>query len=289
MGAKFLLLALLVPAAMAADPCAADQNNGFELDECGNDKSGKQCCHPTQQVCLEGKPLDKDEIFECSTNRALYGMKVVTVLIIPILASVFLLAAFIIMAKQVKNMAKPKPALAILCLPQTLLSIVLAFSPLWKFGLYSAFVAVVVFFMMKVKGNKWVVLAIITLQIFNLLAAMGAYGSSGVFVPVGLLSADNVHSWEAGAIDTMTQGMFSGPTCSAYYGGFFNVEAVELANEEADPAVKFYGYCSDSTLALMGSVVMAKIVFQMFMLLFSIQLMVDQLGGGENERMKAAD
>jgi hypothetical protein len=150
--------------------------------------------------------------------------------------------------------------------------------------LYSAFIAVIVFYMMKVKGNKWVVLAIITLQIFNLLAAMGAYGASGVFVPVGLLSADNVHSWQYGAVDTMIGGSdntFTGGACSAYYGGFFNTEAVERDNEGADPLVMFDGYCSDATLALMGAVVMTKIMFQMFMLLLSMKLMVDQFEGGE--------
>merc|ERR1719463_956855 len=96
---------------------------------------------------------------------------------------------------------KPKPALAILCLLQTLLAFLVVFSPMWKFALYSAFVAVIVFHMMKVKGNKWVLLAILVLQIFNLVATMGAYGASGTFVPLGLLSADNVKSCEAGAID----------------------------------------------------------------------------------------
>merc|ERR1719428_1767542 len=160
----------------------------------------KVCCHPAQQVCLSGTPKGGDEQFECSSNRALYGMKVVTVLIIPICSSVFLLGAFIIMAKQVRRM-KPKPVLSLLCLVQTLLAFLVVFSPLWKFALYSAFVAVIVFHMMKVKGNKWVLLTILVLQIFNLVATLGANGTSGTFVPLGLLSADNVKSWETGAID----------------------------------------------------------------------------------------
>merc|ERR1719252_272104 len=121
----------------------------------------------------------------------------------------------------------PKPPLALLCLAQTLLSALIVFSMWWKFALYSAFVAVIVFYMMKVKGNKWVLLTIIALQIFNLLATIGAYGTSGTFVPLGLLSADNVKSWEAGAIDAA----MGSSGCSAYYGNFFNVESVELQNE----------------------------------------------------------
>jgi len=310
MVAKLFLLALVIPASIAQDTsgsggtaaagtgaagtgtgaagaadatskpalpdCTADKNNGFELTDCGNDKT-KTCCHPAQQVCLSGTPKDKDEQFECSSNRALYGMKVVTVLIIPICSCIFLLGAFIIMAKQLRMM-NPKPALGWLCLLQTLLAFLIVFSPVWKFALYSAFVAVIVFHMMKVKGNKWVLLAIITLQMFNLLATIGAYGTSGTFVPLGLLSADNVKSWELGAIDTVTPGA----GCSAYYGNFFNVENVELQNEGADPLVKFQGYCGDNWLATVRSAIAAKTVIQLFMLLLSLQLLTTQLGAQED-------
>jgi hypothetical protein len=209
-------------------------------------------------------------------------MKVVTVFIIPICSCVFLLAAFAIMFKQtqVKNV-KPRPWLALLCMAQTLLAILVVFSPMWKFALYSAFVAVIVFYMMKVKGNKWVLLAIIALQIFNLVATIGAYGTSGTFVPMGLLSADNVKSWETGVID------YAGSGCSAYYGNFFNVESVELQNEGADPLVKFQGYCGDSWLATVVATVAAKAVIQLFMLVLSTQLLGNQLGGQESDEMKA--
>merc|ERR1712118_561812 len=103
----------------------------------------------------------------------------------------------------------------------------------------SAFVAVIVFHMMKVKGSKWVLITIIVLQVFNLVATIGAYGTTGTFVPLGLLSADNVKSWEAGAIDA---GIGASNGCSAYYSNYFNVESVELKNEGADPLVKFSGY-----------------------------------------------
>jgi len=277
MAAKLLLLALLIPVSHADDKCSADKNNGFEYAECGNDKA-KLCCHPTQQVCLSGTPKGGDETFECSSNRALYGMKVVTVLIIPICSCVFLLAAFIIMAKQVKMM-KPKPALALLCLVQTLLAFLVVFSPVWKFALYSAFVAVIVFHMSKVNRNKWVLLAIIILQIFNLVATIGAHGTSGTFVPFGLFSADNVKSWEKGAIDSVTPGA----GCSAYYGNFFNVESVELQNEGADPLVKFHGYCGDNWLAVVGATIAVKTVIQLMMLVLSLQLLGAQLGGQEAE------
>eukprot|EP00746_Dinoflagellata_sp_MGD_P155281 gnl/MRDRNA2_/MRDRNA2_85288_c0_seq1.p1 gnl/MRDRNA2_/MRDRNA2_85288_c0~~gnl/MRDRNA2_/MRDRNA2_85288_c0_seq1.p1 ORF type:complete len:286 (+),score=64.94 gnl/MRDRNA2_/MRDRNA2_85288_c0_seq1:94-951(+) len=278
MGAKLLFVALLITASNAQQDCSADKNNGFELSECGNGDT-KICCHPAQQVCLSGTPKGGDEQFECSTNRALYGMKVVTVLIIPICACIFLLAAFFIMVKQVRAQS-PKPPLALLCLCQTLLSVLVVFSMWWKFALYSAFIAVIVFHMMKVKSNKWVLLAIFVLQIFNLLATIGAYGTSGTFVPLGLLSADNVKSWEAGAIDT-AMGLPSG--CSAYYGNFFNVENVELQNEGADPLVKFSGYCSDGWLVTIAATIAVKAVFQLFMLMLSLQMLGTQLGGGEQK------
>merc|ERR1719243_541881 len=134
--------------------------------------------------------------------------------------------------------------------------------------------------MRKVKSNKWVLLTIMLLQIFNLLATMGAYGTSGTFVPLGLLSADNVKSWEAGAIDAAL-GSTSG--CSAYYGNFFNVESVELQNEGADPLVKFSGYCSDGWLATIAATIAVKTVFQLFMLVLSLQMLVAQLGGGDQK------
>jgi len=182
------------------------------------------------------------------------------------------------------SLFRSAPPLALLCLAQTLLSVLVVFSMWWKFALYSAFVAVIVFHMMKVKGSKWVVLAIIVLQIFNLLATIGAHGTSGTFVPLGLLSADNVKSWEVGVIDSA---MGSASGCSAYYGNFFNVEKVELQNEGADPLVKFSGYCSDAWLTTVAATIAVKTVFQLFMLVLSLQMFVTQLGGGEVKELKA--
>lgn len=153
---------------------------------------------------------------------------------------------------------------------------------LWKFALYSAFVAVMVFYIMKVDRNKWVLLAIIILQICNLVATIGAYGTSGTFVPLGLLSADNVKSWEVGAIDAVAPGA----TCSAYYGNFFNVESVELQHEGHDPLVKFTGYCSDNWMTTVGSTIAAKTMIQLFMLMCSLQLLGAQLGG-QDDQLKA--
>jgi len=284
MSAKFLFLALLTVATNAKQDCSGDKTNGFEYSECGSGDT-TICCHPTQQVCLSGTPKGGDEAFECSANRALYGMKVVTVLIIPIVSCIFLLAAFIIMFKQVKGVS-PKPKLALLCLAQTILSILVVFSQSWKFALYSAFVAVIVFHMMKVKGSKWVLITIIVLQVFNLLATIGAYGTSGTFVPLGLLSADNVKSYEVGQIDAA---MAAQAGCSAYYGNFFNVEAVEYANEGHDPMVKFSGYCSDGWVTTVAAVIAVKTVFQLFMLVISVQMLGTQLGGADqSEELKAS-
>jgi hypothetical protein len=284
MGGKFLLLALLIPASNAAD-CSADKNNGFEKAECGSGDS-KICCHPVQEACITATPKGADEIFECSANRALYGMKPVKIFIIPICSGIFLLATFILMAKAVKTM-KPRPAISVLCLVQTLLAVLVVLSPLWKFALYAAFVAVIVFYTTKAKRNQWVLLVLITVQIFNLLAAIGAYGASGTFVPVGLLSSDNVMSWGTGMIDSGAQ---AGAVCSAYYGNYFNVESVELQDEGADPLVMFHGLCSDGWLAVVFSAIMAKAVIQLFMLLLSMQLLDERLGGQvqEDKELKAA-
>merc|ERR1711904_565744 len=161
----------------------------------------------------------------------------------------------------------------------TLLAMLVVFSQGWKFALYSAFVAVMVFFMGQVKGKKWITIGIMVLQLFNLLATIGAYGTSGVFVPLGLLSEDNVKSWESGIIDMKTK--MTGPGCSGYYGNYFKVESVELKAAGADPEVKSYGFCSDSWMTTVGAVVMCKAVTQLFMLMLSLRLFVAELDGGE--------
>jgi len=155
------------------------------------------------------------------------------------------------------------------------------FSTVWKFALYSAFVAVIVFFMGQVKGQKWITIGIMVLQLFNLLATISAYGTSGVFVPLGLLSEDNVKSWESGIIDMQTQ--MKGSVCSGYYGNYFNVEKVELNAEGADPEVKFHGFCNDSWMTTVGAVVMGKAVIQLFMLVLSLRLFLAEVDGAEQK------
>merc|ERR1712118_183714 len=173
-------------------------------------------------VCLSGTPKGGDEAFECSANRALYGMKVVTVLIIPIVSCIFLLAAFIIMFKQVKGVS-PKPKLALLCLAQTILSILCFFTVME-------------------------ICAVLGIRCSHRLShdeserqqvgldyhhrATGLQSASDDWClwhkwylrSFGPPSADNVKSYEVGQIDAA---MAAQAGCSAYYGNFFNVEAVE--------------------------------------------------------------
>jgi len=114
-----------------------------------------------------------------------------------------------------------------------------------------------------------------------LLATIGAYGTSGVFVPLGLLSEDNVKSWETGIIDMKMK--MNGPGCSGYYGNYFTVESVELKAEGADPQEKSYGYCSDNWMTTVSAVIMGKAVVQLFMLVLSLRLVVTELDGAEQK------
>jgi hypothetical protein len=288
--AQLFFIALLISATNAEqDPCSADKNNGFELSSCG-EGGNKVCCHPVQQVCLSGKPKEGDEQFECSSNRAFYGMKVVTVLIIPICSCIYLLVAAGIMisnSRKLKHHGR-RWELALLCSAQAILSIFVVFSMWWKFALYSSFMAVIVFYMMQVKGHTWVLVTIVVLQIFNLLATLGAYGTSGTFVPLGLLSADNVKSFEQGAIDAA---IASSTGCSAYYGNYFTVESVELMNEGADPLVKYYGYCGDGWMVTVAAFIAFKAVIQLFMLVLSLQLLGKRLGHdvSDHRELKSSD
>jgi len=87
-----------------------------------------------------------------------------------------------------------------------------------------------------------------------------------------------------GAIDAA---LASSSGCSAYYGNFFNVENVELQNEGADPLVKFSGFCSDAWLTTIAATIAVKTVFQLFMLVLCLQMLVAQLGGGDQKELKA--
>jgi len=208
---------------------------------------------------------------KCSTQRKLTGMKTVKVIIIPLCCTGFLITAFAIMAKHFivifKNKVVYDTALAVLCLVQTFLSILLVFSPIWKFALYSALIAITVFYMMKVKVHcKWVLLAIATLQLFNLLATTGAYDTSGTFVPFGLLSADNVKSWKTGVLD-----MDLDTDCSNYYKNFFDLDTVEKKAEGADPMKEKDGYCTESWLAAVTSFIAMQAMLQLIMLMLTLQ------------------
>lgn len=207
-------------------------------------------------------------------------MKTVKVIIIPLWCTGFLITAFLIMAKHFRVILKQKvvydTALAVFCLVQTFLSILLVFSPAWKFALYSALTAITVFYMMKVKDHcKWVLLAIATLQLFNLLATMGAYGTSGTFVPLGLLSADNVKSWETGIVDS------GGASCSTYYHNFFVLESLERSALDADPQKFTDGYCSDNWLAAVISFIATQAMIQLIMLMLTLQRLGAKLSGQE--------
>jgi len=255
-----LALCILSSPVSGAD-CGGDKNNGFELAECGSGKTAI-CCHPTQEVCLSGKPKDGDEQFACSSNRALYGKRLVKVFIIPICAELFLAFLFIHMFKIVRPL-KPKPPIGMLCIVQTILAMLVVLSPVWKFGLYSAFLGALVFHVVNGKDvPRWVSGAIITLQFFNVLAITGAIGTTnGVFIPLGVLAADNVPSWAAGVIDSVS----AGAACSAAYDNYFTLENVELAAEGADPKQGFHGLCIDNWIATVNTVVAVKMVVQLIM------------------------
>jgi len=274
-----MMLALALATCILASPvssadCGGDKNNGFDLSECGSgDKA--ICCHPTREVCLSGQPKEGDEVWECSSNRALYGTRFVKVIMIPICALLFLVFLLVHMCRMVKPM-KPKPIIAVLCIVQTILAAIVVLSPVWKFGVYSAFLSVLVFHVTNGQASKWAIGIIITLQFFNVLAITGAVGTTnGVFIPLGFLAADNVPSWAAGIVDSLSPGA----ACSAAYENYFNLESVELGAEGADPSEKFHGLCTDTWTALVNTVVAVKMVIQLIMTTLCARLLVAQLPG----------
>jgi len=275
MRALVLATCILSSPVSCAD-CDGDKNNGFDLSECGSgDKA--ICCHPSRQVCLLGTPLDGDEEAECSSTRALYGTRFVKVIAIPICALVLLVFLLIHMCKLLKPI-KPKPPVAVLCVVQTVLAMLVVLSPVWKFGLYSAFLSALVFHVIKDQQQlpKWAFGIIIALQFFNILAITGAVGTTnGVFIPLGFLAADNVPSWGAGIIDSLS----AGAACSGAFENYFDLATVELRNEGADPEQKFHGLCTDSFIGAVNVVVAVKMVIQFIMTALCAKLFVGQLSG----------
>jgi len=279
MSLRAVLLLCCISCALAGK-CDADENNGFAMSECGSEgDAGYSCCHPKRQVCLSGTPKDGKETFACSSNRALYGMKVVKVIIIPALSLVFLVFLLVTMLRVLKGM-QPKPALSILCILQVVCAAIVVMSTMWKFALYSAFLSAAVFYFMKEKANKWVIIALVTLQFFNVVAINGVVDkANGVFIPMGFLAADNVPSWEKGILDKIP----AGAACSAAYDNYYSLEDVELKNEGSDSQEKYHGVCTADWLGVVGGFVTAKMVIQFIMTVLSLRMLVPNLVDGSAE------
>merc|ERR1719174_1466691 len=175
---------------------------------------------------------------------------------------------------------KPRPTVALLCLLQTLLSTVIVLSSAWKFGLYSAFLSLVVFHatLNQAQLPKWAWGGVVALQLFNVLAIVGGNGgaTNGVFLPLGVFAADGgATSWTTGMIDSLA----AGATCSTGFEDYFTLDAVEIGAEAADPEEKFFGLCTDGFIGAVVTFVAIKMVIQFIMTVLCAKLFATLLAG----------
>merc|ERR1719393_313712 len=250
------------PVSGAAKCAAGDAgNNGFEKAKCGTGAQEK-CCHPSREVCLTGTPKGGKEQSSCSKTRALYGTRLTKVIIIPACAEIFLVFLLIHMGRALKkDVPKPRPTVALLCFLQTLLSTVVVLSSAWKFGLYSAFLSLLVFhaILNQTQLPKWAWGGVVVLQLFNVLAIVGGNSgaTNGVFLPLGVFAADgSTTSWTLGMIDSLK----AGATCSTASEDYFTLDAVEIGNEAADPEENYFGLCTDAFIGAVVSIIAVKMV-----------------------------
>jgi len=271
---------LFSPVSGAAKCAAGDSgNNGFERAKCGSGDQEK-CCHPSREVCLTGTPKGGKEQSVCSKSRALYGTRLTKVIIIPLCCEVFLFFLLVHMCRSLKAVPKPKPTIAMLCVVQTVLSMIVVLSECWKFAVYSAFLSVLVFHatLNQKQLPKWAWGGIVALQLFNVLAIMGGNGgaTNGVFLPLGVFAADgSTTSWTKGMIDSLS----AGEQCSKAFENYFTLETVEINHEAADPEQKYHGLCTDAFITCVVTFVAVKMVIQLVMTVLCAKMFAVQLAG----------
>jgi len=277
---------LVSPVSGAAKCGAADKvgeafvNNGFEKSKCGTG-AAETCCHPSREVCITGTPKGGKEAAVCSKTRALYGTRLTKVIIIPVCIELLLVFLIFHMVKSLKAIPKPnRPTVAILCVAQAVLAMIVALSELWKFALYSAFLNVLVFhaILNQKQLPKLAFGAIVALQFFNVLAMLGGNGgaTNGVFLPLGVFAADGgATSWTKGMIDSLSPG----EQCSNAFEKYFHLESVEIGHEGHDPEVKFHGLCTDAFIASVMTFVTVKMVIQFIMTALCAKLFAAQAFG----------
>jgi len=274
-----LFTGILSSPVSGAAKCGAADNNGFEKSKCGSGDQEK-CCHPSRETCLTGTPKGGKEQASCSKTRALYGTRLAKVIIIPVCAELFLVFVLVHMYLTLKTVPKPRPTVAILCIVQTVLSMIVVLSEAWKFAVYSAFLSVLVFHatLNQKQLPKWAWGGIVALQLFNVLAIIGGNSgaTNGVFLPLGVFAADgSTTSWTLGMIDSLK----AGEQCSTAFESYFTLDAVEIGNEAADPDQKYFGLCTDAFITAAVTFIAVKMVIQLIMTALCAKLFAAQLVG----------
>lgn len=203
-------------------------------------------------------------------------MKVVKVLMIPLCCGalvVFLLVTMSKKLKEFKNCGVKPPVVAVLCWWQVLLGFFVCLTEVWKFGVYDAFLSILVFHaVLNYKSlPNWALGLIIFLQVGNLVAILGPVKGTtdGVFLPLGLFAADlgAVSFAQKGVVDHLVP-----KSCSAYFEEYFTLEAIEKEVTGHDPKVSTFGLCTDEFIATVVTFICVKMLMWVIMTALNAQL-----------------
>jgi len=282
------LFSIVLGANATSTKCEAKDNKGFAKAKCGT-KPNNRCCHPKREACVTAMPWvasgTAKETSVCSENRALFGMKLVKVIMIPVMCGILVAILLAQMGKKLKSIksdgVKPPPV-AVLCQVQVLLGFLVMLTELWKFGVYDAFLSVIVFHAAlnyKTLPN-WAFGIVILLQLGNLVAILGPVKgvTDGVFLPLGMLAADGstVSFGKKGVVDHLVVS-----SCSAYFDNYFKLESIELNVKGHDPKVTHFGLCTDEFIATVVTVIIVKMVMWVIMTVLNTQMLAFKFIGKE--------
>jgi hypothetical protein len=166
------------------------------------------------------------------------------------------IAAYMLVSWGIRANGLGEPMVWLL-VTQVVLSLFLLFSPVWAFGFYSVLLASGVGTAWKSNDLVWWVYRLAWfLQIFQIVAIFGPFET--FHVPFGGLSTftnSNLYNSVATLAGSVA-------TCSAYYGGYFTLLAIELGAEGVNPNHTTFGYCTEAWLGVVQTTVVILGILQ---------------------------
>jgi len=237
-----------------SDDKGCETPTGFKTTECGSFET-KLCCgareacvevefneeaHCALSECSPPSCMCKEaEAKQCSADRALFGSKIVKIVVVPLIGLLMTILAIAFMVLKLNIMNNN---IVMLCMAQVLLAWPLFFSPSWHLSFYTIFLSLLVAGTSTYKqGSWWFYILVWFMLVFHLVAHFGAIES--VHTPFYL--------WGGGAPTSgvTTLGDATEESCSTYYSGYFTKLGIERWAKDADSTLNYWGYCDFGWLA----------------------------------------